>query len=128
LTDSDLGAQLAAWGKVARIATRRRNSGDALTVAVGYFEEPDGSLLVAAGASDAAWARNLEAEPACIVEIADTSWPGVAESLEGQDAARAVRELILKYGTPAERLGSGPSFRIRRAVASATPKGRDAPD
>ena len=26
-----------------------------------------------------------------------------------------IRELILRYGTPAERLGSGPAFRLRRA-------------
>jgi hypothetical protein len=25
-----------------------------------------------------------------------------------------VRELILRYGTPAERLGNGPVFRLRR--------------
>ena len=36
----------------------------------------------------------------------------VAERLEGDDHHRAVVALILKYGTPAERLGAGPAFRL----------------
>jgi deazaflavin-dependent oxidoreductase (nitroreductase family) len=111
----DVGEQLAGWGKVARLETRGRSSGRPLTVAVGYVEEADGSLLVAAGTPETAWARNLLAEPICTVTIGDASWAGVAEPLDGSDAARAVRELILRYGTPAERLGRGPVFRIVRA-------------
>jgi hypothetical protein len=37
----------------------------------------------------------------------------IAEPLEGADHGRAIRGLILRYGTPAERLGLGPSFRLR---------------
>ena len=83
---------------------------------MGYVEEPDGSLLVAAGQPDADWARNLLAEPRCEATIGEASWAAVAELLEGPEAERTVRELILRYGTPAERLGRGPAFRIR-AVA-----------
>jgi hypothetical protein len=36
-----------------------------------------------------------------------------AEPLAGADAAHAVRELILRYGTPAEGLGRGAVFRLR---------------
>ena len=36
-----------------------------------------------------------------------------AEEIEGPDRARAIAELILKYGTPAEGLGVGPAFRLR---------------
>lgn len=36
-----------------------------------------------------------------------------AERLRGDAANRAVVALILKYGTPAERLGRGPAFRLR---------------
>jgi hypothetical protein len=84
-------------------------------VAVGYVEETDGSLLVAAGSEEAAWARNLFADPSVRASIGEDAWDAMAELLEGPDAARAVRELILRYGTPAERLGRGPVFRIRRA-------------
>ena len=109
-----LGEQLAGWGTVLRLETRGRASGRPVEVAIGYVAEPDGSVLVAAGSADADWARNLEAEPRCRVSLGDTSWPATAEPLEGPEAHRAVRELILRYGTPAERLGTGPAFRLRR--------------
>jgi len=113
----ELGEQLAGWGKVIRLETRGRTSGRPVEVALGYVEEPDGSLLVAAGSPEADWARNLDADPGCRVIVGDTTWPdAIAEPLEGADAQRAVRELILRYGTPAERLGRGPAYRLRQVV------------
>jgi deazaflavin-dependent oxidoreductase (nitroreductase family) len=112
-----LGEQLAGWGKVARIETRGWRSGRPLEVAVGFIDAPDGSLLVAAGSADATWARNLETEPRCRVRIEAAAFDAVAEPLSGADRAGAIRELILKYGTPAERLGTGAAFRLRRAPA-----------
>ena len=109
-----LGEQLAGSGTVVRLRTRGRVSGRPVEVAVGFVMEPDGSILVAAGSAEADWGRNLEAEPACRVTLGIAEWPAVAERLEGRDAHRAVRELILRYGTPAERLGRGPVFRLRR--------------
>jgi len=98
---------------VIRVETRGRVSGRAFEVALGYLEEPDGSILVAAGADDADWARNLEADPSCRVRLGEASWAARAEAVDRVDAMRAVRELILRYGTPAERLGLGPVFRLR---------------
>jgi len=114
--NDELGEQLAGWGKVVTIETRGRVTGRPVEVAVGYLEEPDGTLLVAAGAAESDWARNLALDPACRVRLADDSWPALAESVDDAEASRAVRELILKYGTPAERLGRGPVFRLRREV------------
>jgi hypothetical protein len=45
----------------------------------------------------------------------------VAERIEGENAHRAVRELILRYGTPAERLGQGPVFRLTREATEPEP-------
>jgi deazaflavin-dependent oxidoreductase (nitroreductase family) len=116
-----LGEQLAGWGKVVRLETRGRSSGRPVEVAIGYVEEPDGSVLVAAGSPEADWARNLEADPNCRIKVGDVDWQGAhAEALTGAEAQRAVRELILKYGTPAERLGRGPVFRLRPAGHEAT--------
>jgi F420H(2)-dependent quinone reductase len=81
-------------------------------VAVGYVDEPDGSLLVAAG-DDAQWALNLLDEPRVDVEIGERAFSAIAEPLDPADHARVIRGLILRYGTPAERLGRGPSFRLR---------------
>jgi deazaflavin-dependent oxidoreductase (nitroreductase family) len=110
----ELGEQLAGWGKVVRLETRGRASGRPVEVAVGYVDDPDGSILVAAGSAEAAWVRNLDADPHCKVSLGDDVWPAHAERIDGADAHRAVRELILRYGTPAERLGNGPVFRLRR--------------
>ena len=83
---------------------------------MGFVDDHDGSYLVAAGDPDADWARNLEANPHCTVVVAGASFDAVAEPLD--DAARnaAISSLILKYGTPAERLGLGPVFRLRRVA------------
>jgi len=47
------------------------------------------------------------------VEIGDRRFTAVAEELDRPDHGRAIRELILRYGTPSEGLGAGPSFRLR---------------
>lgn len=116
----ELGEQLAGWGKVLRLRTRGRVTGRAMEVAIGYVEEPDGSLLVAAGSPETDWARNIEAEARCKISVGEVAaWrPANAEVLMGAEAQRAVRELILKYGTPAERLGRGPAFRLRPAAST----------
>ncbi len=108
----DIGEQLAGWGKVALLETRGRVSGRPARAHVGFVDLPDGSIVVAAG-SGADWAANLLDDPACTVTIAERSFSGVAEPLVEAEFAAAIRELILRYGTPAERLGSGPAFRIR---------------
>lgn len=110
-----VGAQLVGWGRAALLRTTGRATGGAHEVTVGFVDEPDGSILVA-GAADAAWAANLLATPGCRVTIGERSFAAVAVPLDGADHARAIRELILRYGTPAERLGAGPSFRLRRAT------------
>ena len=108
----DVGDQLTGWGVTALIETIGRSSGQPARAHVGFVEEPDGAILIAAG-PDAHWARNLLAEASCTVTIGERSFAAVAEPLEGGEFARAIRELILRYGTSAERLGSGPAFRIR---------------
>ena len=116
MTD-EIGEQLAEWGTVAIVETRGWVSGEPARAAVGYVREPDGSLLVAAGRPEAAWARNLAADPACVVTIGDVTAPYVAEELDGADRNAAIASLILRYGTPAEGLGRGPAFRLRRVIA-----------
>lgn len=113
-SEGDDGAdQLVAWGRVIRVATRGRNSGRTQLATIGFVEEPDGSLLVAAGDPDADWALNLFETPRCQVTLAAQSFVATAEPLIEDEHNRAVRELVLRYGTPSERLGLGPSFRLR---------------
>ena len=110
--DATLGEQLAQWGKVALLETRGRRSGRPTVTPVGFIADPDGTLLIAAASQTSDWARNLRATAECRVTIEDRTADYVAH--EADDATRAATTvaLILKYGTPAERLGHGPVFRL----------------
>jgi len=109
---TDVGEQLRRWGKAALIETRGRVSGRTARAYVGFIEDPDGSIIVAAGPATQ-WAANLLVDPACRVTIEEKTVNGIAEPLDGSAFANAIRNLIVRYGTPAEGLGSGPAFRIR---------------
>ena len=118
--EQDIGEQLAGWGKVGLLETRGRVSGQPVRTAIGFDRQPDGSLLVAAGTPESDWARNLRAQPRCRLTIGAYTEDYVAAELTGDEHARAVVALILKYGTPAEKLGRGPAFRLDR-IAEARP-------
>jgi deazaflavin-dependent oxidoreductase (nitroreductase family) len=123
-TDDDqqasIGWELAAWGKVVLLETRGRRTGRPRTAPVGFVEQPDGSLLIAAGDDYTDWARNLLAAPDCRATREGRTVSYRAQPLDGADLHAAVTALILRYGTPAERLGAGPAFRL-------LPLGSDAP-
>jgi deazaflavin-dependent oxidoreductase (nitroreductase family) len=107
-----LGEELATWGKVALLETRGRVSGRPLRTAVNFVEEPDGSLLVAAGEPDADWALNLLADPTATATVAERTGRYRTFELDGPERSAAIASLILRYGTPAERLGRGPAVRL----------------
>ena len=104
--------ELVAFGKYARLETTGRITGLPRVVTIGFVEEPDGSILVAARPG-AHWAENLIEHPHCRVTVGERTWNAAAEILEGRAFALAIREQILRYGTPAEALGNGPAFRLR---------------
>ena len=108
-------------GRYVRIHALGGRTGQRRTVTVGFVDDEaaPGALLVASRAGSA-WARNLLADPACRVEIGERSYDAIAEPLTPAEHARAIRGLILRYGTPAEGLGRGESFRLR-PVARAAP-------
>lgn len=111
-----IGEELAAWGKVAMLETRGRRSGRPQLAAVGFIEAEDGSLLVAAGSEATDWALNLRAESRCRTTIGEKTVDYLAHEVDDMVRARAVTDLILKYGTPAERLGRGPVFRLQPKI------------
>ena len=110
---------LVASGRFARIETRGRRTGEPRSVTVGYVEDdggPPGTIRVAAGAPETAWGRNLLVDPRCRVRIGEGDpFDAVAELLDPKDHARTIVAMILRYGTPAEHLGHGPTFRLRPA-------------
>jgi deazaflavin-dependent oxidoreductase (nitroreductase family) len=119
---------LVSWGRVLRIETRGRVTGRTARATLGFVERPDGTLVVAATSPGADWGSNLLADPACRVAIGDKAWAATARPLAGTEHAAAVRDLILRYGTPSEGLGAGPAFELTRA-GPAVDRGRagDAP-
>lgn len=107
------GEDLADWGKVLLLETTGRVTGRLVRAPVGFVEDADGSLLVAATSPAAQWAANLAANPTCRGRIGAAARAYLAEEIDGAERARAIVGLILRYGTPAEGLGSGPAFRLR---------------
>ncbi|MEO6350016.1 MAG: nitroreductase family deazaflavin-dependent oxidoreductase [Candidatus Limnocylindrales bacterium] len=107
-----MGEELADWGKVALLETIGRVSGRAVSAAIGFIEEPGGALVVAAGSESSDWALNLGANARCRATIGERAVAFEAREIDGPERAAAVTNLILKYGTPAERLGHGPVFRL----------------
>jgi deazaflavin-dependent oxidoreductase (nitroreductase family) len=110
--DRSIGEELAEWGKVVLLETTGRVSGRPVSAAVGFIEEDDGALLIAAGSETSVWALNLRSNPFCRAKISDHSTDFIATEVDGGERSTAVTSLILKYGTPAEGLGRGPVFRL----------------
>jgi deazaflavin-dependent oxidoreductase (nitroreductase family) len=124
--DATIGEELAGWGKVLLLETRGRRTGRPATAAVGFVERADGVVIVAAGSQDANWSLNLEAQPTCRISRGGLSLACVARPVEDAERSMAIRDLILKYGTPAERLGAGPAWALTPIGDAATnrPPGR----
>ena len=86
------------------LETHGRVTGQLVRTPVGFAQEADGALLIAAGGRDIDWARNLLAQPVCSVTIGDETAPYVAVELDGEEHSHAVVSLI---GPSArERLGA----------------------
>jgi hypothetical protein len=113
MTEPGLEDELVASGRYLRLLPAGARTG----VVVGFVERADESLVIAGG-PEAAWAQRLRADARAQVSIGDRSFEVTASELEGAEHAAAIRDLILRYGTPAERLGSGPAF-VLREVPSA---------
>ena len=103
---------MVAWGKVIRIETRGRRSGTMRRATIGFVEDDTGTLLVAAADEGANWAQNLIADAHCRVERDGLTNARRAVPLDGDEGRMVSTQLILKYGTPAERQGNGPAFRL----------------
>lgn len=110
--DRSIGDELVGWGKVALIETIGRVTGAPANAAVGFVEDENDSMFVAAGSEGSDWALNLRANPHCRVTVGERITACEAHEVDEAGRARAVTQLILKYGTPAERLGHGPVFRL----------------
>lgn len=110
MTDPSLEDELVASGRYLRLVTAGGGAG----VVVGFVERPNGAVAIA-GRPGAVWAERLRADPRCGITSGDRTRDAVAEEVVGAEHAAVIQDLILRYGTPAERLGSGPAFVLRPA-------------
>ena len=115
-----IASAMADAGDVAVIEVPGRRTGRVHRTGVGYVREPDGSLLVAASADHTEWARNIEAAGHCRVLIGADAREFDVLRLPDDERGPVVVALILRYGTPAERLGAGPAFRLIPRTGGAT--------
>jgi hypothetical protein len=106
---------LVATGRYARLDIDPIDGDRHRMITVGFVPGEDGSIVVAATAPDARWAGALATAAKVRVTIAERSFDATPEELAERDPGRglAVRDLILRYGTPSEGLGRGPVFRLR---------------
>ena len=108
MTDETQEDELVASGRYLRLEV----AGATSPVVVGFVERDAGSVAIASG-PEALWPRRLRTEPRCRVTIAERAFDAEAAEVDGPEHAAVIRDLILRYGTPAERLGSGPAFVLR---------------
>jgi hypothetical protein len=101
---------LVAWGRVLRVETRGRMTGRVASATSGQ-DRPDGALVVAASSPET---HRPTSRPTGLPDHDRRRVGRRARELEGPERAAAVRDLILRYGTPAESLGAGPAFEITR--------------
>ena len=104
--------ELVTWGRVIELETTGRRSGRRRRVAVGWIDRSDGMLGIAATDPETDWALNLLADARCRVRDQQGWRDCRAFPLADEEHDATVAALILRYGTPAERLGLGPSFRL----------------
>lgn len=114
-----------ASGRYARLELRSA-TGATRAVTVGFVDSSDAGILVASGTPEARWAVALASDDDVVVTIAERRFRASATVLEEGDPerARALRELILRYGTPSERLGRGPVFRLSPLAPPSPRSGR----
>lgn len=83
--------------KVLLLTTTGRKTGKVHTTPLGYFERPDGYLIVASNAGSPhhpAWYLNLKNNPQATIQVQDRVVPAAAEVLSDQPRAQAWQQFI----------------------------------
>jgi deazaflavin-dependent oxidoreductase (nitroreductase family) len=102
-------------GRVGRLTTTGRRSGQPRSTHVGFITRADGTLLIGAGPARRQWADNLRANPRCSFETRDMP----ATACIATPVPDARREAVLDEFR--QRVGRtrasyrGPLFELRRA-------------
>ncbi len=79
------------------LTAKGRKSGKSYTLPLGYFDHPDGYVIVASNSglpSNPAWYYNLKSNPQVTMQILDKNIPVTAEVLSGEARAQAWQKVI----------------------------------
>jgi deazaflavin-dependent oxidoreductase (nitroreductase family) len=79
------------------LTTTGRRSGRPHRIEIWYGGTPPTLYLMSGGRDRADWVRNLQADPAVLVELDGTTGHGTARLLDGDEAARARTLVFDKY-------------------------------
>ena len=93
------GRMLARSGKVGRLTTTGRTSGQSRTAYVGFAGRPGERLVIGAGGAGRGWAANLGANPSCSFAILGEEQRYRATPLEGSARETGVAELKTTLGS-----------------------------
>ncbi len=90
---------------VALLTTRGRKSGRKLTRPLGYFERPEGYVVVASNGGapkHPSWYYNLQSDPHAVIQAMEKITPVSAEVLSGEARAQVWSDIIAAVPTYAE--------------------------
>ncbi len=90
---------LARTGKVGRLTTTGRTSGQARSAYVGFAGQPGERLVIGAGGSGRGWAANLRANPSCSYAILGEERRYRATPLDGTARETGIAELQATLGS-----------------------------
>lgn len=99
-------------GRVGRLTTTGRRSGQPRVVYVGYVPIEGGRYLIGAGGPRRSWAANLRADPTCTFETVQGLGRYTARRLEGPERERAEAAFRARLGRWASRSGWGDIFEL----------------
>ena len=100
-------------GYVGELMTTGRRSGKPRFAITGFVREGDGSLLVAAQATDSAWVNNLRSTQECEFRVQNRTDRFVAYELSGTERDTAIRRIRRRYFGDTRYL-AGAAFRLTR--------------
>jgi len=96
LTAGKFGAKMRGF-QVLLLTTTGRKSGKVRTTPLGYFDHPDGYVIVASNSgrpSHPTWYHNLKSQPQVTVQVLDKVMPVTAEVLGGEARAQAWQQVV----------------------------------
>jgi deazaflavin-dependent oxidoreductase (nitroreductase family) len=103
---------LARTGRVGRLTTTGRRTGQRRTAYVGFARRPDESVIIGSGGTGRGWVANLVANPACSFSIRGEERAYAAVRLDGKEREAGLADLKATLGGRSEAFSYLDIFRL----------------